>query len=78
MCPIERFGVLEAKREEEFAPVKNASGDSSPETARLLYSNNDRKILEGKGVKFEGDGLVEIDQKKTYLGENLEIGNLKE
>ena len=31
--------VMRVKREEEFAPVKNATGVDSPETARELYNN---------------------------------------
>ncbi len=34
---LDNIAVLRVKREEEFAPVKNAEGDDSPETARKLY-----------------------------------------
>ena len=34
---LDDMAILRVKREEEFAPVKNASGIDSPETARDLY-----------------------------------------
>jgi len=36
---LDNMVILRVKREDEFAPLKNASGVDSPETARALYFN---------------------------------------
>ena len=36
---LDNLGILRYKREECFAPIKNAEGNDSPETARKLYKD---------------------------------------
>lgn len=63
-----KFGLFETLREEEFAPVKNATGVDSPESARKLLRDLHAKWLKKAGIETEGEGHVEIDPRLCYNG----------
>lgn len=47
-----QIGLFETLRDEEFAPLKNAKGDDSPDTAREYLKNLHRRWVEAAGVKL--------------------------
>ncbi len=57
----EKSVLLETDRVEEFAPIKNASGDDSPETSRQLQSQRAARWLQGCGVAVPFDGAGKVD-----------------
>jgi UDP-N-acetylglucosamine/UDP-N-acetylgalactosamine diphosphorylase len=78
----ERMAVLDALREEEFAPVKNAPGSQSdsPDTARAYLSEMAKKWVAKSGGFLKGDieSICEVGPLSSYGGEGLESFNGKE
>ena len=73
MCDQGRFGVFRVPREEEFAPVKNAEGVDSPQSARdLIYAQSIRWLLKAGAIVSEDQKVLEIDTMLSYQGEGLE------
>jgi UDP-N-acetylglucosamine/UDP-N-acetylgalactosamine diphosphorylase len=52
--------VMEVRREDEFAPVKNAEGADSPETARAALAAQHRRWLKQAGVPVPAGACIEI------------------
>lgn len=62
------YGV---SREDEFAPVKNADGDDSPKSARVMLGSLHKYWLERAGVSVDPRKLYEISPTISYSGESL-------
>lgn len=73
-CPEEKVAVLEVERGEEFAPIKNASGDGvpdSPATARDMVLSYHKRLLRAAGLESNGvaeEVKVEKESKKDKKG----------
>ena len=68
------LGILEVRRETEFAPIKNAEGSDSPLTSAELLLEEASEWLIKAGVNLSDAALnkVEISPLLSYSGENLE------
>ncbi|MEE2819771.1 MAG: hypothetical protein VX615_04075, partial [Planctomycetota bacterium] len=52
--------VVRVKREDEFAPIKNAHGEDSPATSQALQASRSRRWLKEAGIDIEDDAEVEL------------------
>ncbi len=75
--------ILETDRVEEFAPIKNASGNDSPESSKKLQTLRAARWLEANGVKVpykdgEVDAVIEISPLTALSAEDLADAELPE
>lgn len=77
ICELSRFACLEVRREDEFAPLKNATGADSAQTARAMLLRQGRRFVQAAGGVSVGDGSeqgddgVEVSPLISYAGEGL-------
>lgn len=63
--------VVETSRDEEFAPIKNASGKDSEETSHTLQVERAKRWLQRSGVEVARGALVEISPLSGASQEDL-------
>ncbi|MEY4116769.1 MAG: hypothetical protein RLZZ116_97 [Planctomycetota bacterium] len=69
--------VMETARVEEFAPIKNASGDDSPASSHQIQSNRNGAWLEKFGVRVPRKPNGDVDARVEILAETaLEADDL--
>ena len=77
MC--ENSIVYEADRGDEFAPIKNASGDGvvdSSDTSRQLQIDRSKAWLRDNGVEIADGAVVEVTQVTAIYPQDLASANL--
>ncbi len=63
--------TLEVRREDEFAPVKNRTGEDSLDSSRAMQSSLHRAWLEGAGITVAEGAAVEISPLKALDREDV-------
>lgn len=74
MLPLEKFACFEVRREDEFSPLKNASGtgQDDPETSKASVMGQGERWVKAAGGTVIADGGVEVSPLISYGGEGLE------
>jgi UDP-N-acetylglucosamine/UDP-N-acetylgalactosamine diphosphorylase len=73
----ERWAVVETSRREEFAPLKNATGDDSPKTAKQAISDLAGDWLEAADVEIpkrpDGETAVMLEISPLFALDSGEL-----
>ncbi len=78
----ERSIVMATPREEEFAPIKNASGNDSPQTSKQMQVDRAARWLESRGVEVprNDDGrpvaMIEISPLTAAFADQIPTADL--
>ena len=78
----ERSVVMATPREEEFAPIKNASGSDSPQTSKQMQVDRAARWLESRGMDVpRGDdgrpvAMIEISPLTAAFADQIPAADL--
>ena len=78
MLEMSKFACLEVRREDEFSPLKNASGtgEDDPETSRYDIMAQGRRWLEAQGLAIVSEDPkagVEVSPLRSYVSRLCKI-----
>lgn len=71
MLPLDKFACMEVRREDEFSPLKNASGtgQDDPETSRKDIMAQGQRWAAAAGATVEADGGIEVSPLISYVSD---------
>ncbi len=70
----QRVALVEVAREDEYAPVKNAEGGDSPQTARAALDALARRWLAAGSIEVPTDQWIEVDHAQVDGEEDVRAG----
>lgn len=73
-----RCALLEVEREQEYAPVKNADGSDSPETARRALDALAHRWLTAAGLEVPRGVFIELDHTRIDGEQDLRALDLRD
>ncbi len=68
--------VVEVKREDEFAPIKNADGEDSPASSKQLQASRSKRWLMEAGLDIEDGAEVELSPLTGASPSDLELSEI--